>query len=159
MNAYTTMGQARIQQRDIATFLGTHSYLGGASLAALERQRGWQAEAEVAWLLKQHGVVPASAASLATTLRQAIGAALVRAGERFAGVPRRRLAGNASRRGDGRRGRLTVADRAGARNQCGGSTPAPPLRTTTPWPAPMPRSSVSRTSPCPGRSSGGPARR
>ncbi len=88
MNAYTTRGQARIQPRDVSSVLQANRYLGGASLAALERQRGWQAEAQVEWLLKQHGVMPASAASLATTLRQTIGAALVRAGERFAGVPR-----------------------------------------------------------------------
>ena len=88
MNANTTHGQARIRQRDTANYLATHSYLGGAPLAALERQRGWRAEAEVGWLLKQHGVVPALAASLAATLRQAIGLALVRAGEWFVGVPR-----------------------------------------------------------------------
>ena len=88
MNVYTPHGQARIQQRDVAAILGTHSYLGGASLAALERQRGWQAEAQVGWLLKQHGVLPASAASRVALLRQAVGAVLVRAGERFAGLPR-----------------------------------------------------------------------
>jgi hypothetical protein len=87
MNAYTADGQARITQHDVASMYRAHSYLGGASLAALERQRGWQAEAEVGWLLKQHGVLPASAASLVAMLRQAIGAALVRAGERLAGVP------------------------------------------------------------------------
>ncbi len=88
MNAYTTMAQARITQRDVATILSTHAYLDGASLAALERQRWWQAEAERDRLLKQHGVVPTSAASLAATLRQAIGSALVRGGEWFEGVPR-----------------------------------------------------------------------
>jgi hypothetical protein len=88
MNAYTTTGQARITQRDVAAILGTHSYLGGASLAALERQRGWQADAEMAWLLKQHGLAPKSAALRVAMLRRTIGAALVGAGERLAGVPR-----------------------------------------------------------------------
>ncbi len=87
MNAYTTMGPARIKQRDVAAILSTHSYLDGASLAALERQRGWQAEAEVGWLLKQSGVLPASAASSVAMLRRSIGAALVRAGQTLADAP------------------------------------------------------------------------
>ncbi len=85
---YTTRGQARIRQRDIDTLQRTHGFLPGAALAALERQRGWQAEAEVGWLLKQHGASPASATLRAARLRQAVGAALVRAGERLAGGPR-----------------------------------------------------------------------
>ena len=88
MNPYTTRGQARIQQRDIEPVLGMNSYLAGASLAALERQRGWQADAELAWLLKQHGVTPAATASLVSLLRQTIGTALVCAGERLTGVSR-----------------------------------------------------------------------
>jgi hypothetical protein len=88
MNPYTTKGQARVQQRDIDAVLGTNSYLAGASLAALERQRGWQADAEVAWLLKQHGVTPAATSSLVSLLRQTIGTALVCAGERLTGVSR-----------------------------------------------------------------------
>ena len=50
MNAYNTTGQARIQSHDIATILrtSTGSHMAAASLAALERQRGWQAESEVA---------------------------------------------------------------------------------------------------------------
>ena len=89
MNAYTTRGQARIQPRDVSSVLQANRYLGGASLAGLERQRGWQAEAQVGWLLKQNGVLPASASLAASTLlRQTVGAALVRAGERLAGVPR-----------------------------------------------------------------------
>ena len=55
MNAYTTTGQARIQPRDFAALQRANG-LAGASLAALERQRGCQADAEVAWLLKQNGV-------------------------------------------------------------------------------------------------------
>ena len=90
MNAYTTTGQAQIQSRDLAAILrtGTGSYLAAASLAGLERQRGWQAESEVEWLLKQHGVTPQASASRVALLRRTIGAALVRAGERLAGVPR-----------------------------------------------------------------------
>jgi hypothetical protein len=88
MNPYTTKGQARIQQRDIEAVLGANSYLAGVSLAALERQRGWQAEAEVAWLLTQHGVTPVATASLVSLLRQTIGTALVCAGEWLTGVSR-----------------------------------------------------------------------
>jgi hypothetical protein len=87
MNAYTTMGEARIQSHDLATILrtSTGSYMAAASLAALERQRGWQAETEVDWLLKQNGLAPRATATLVSILRQTIGAALVRAGERLAG--------------------------------------------------------------------------
>jgi hypothetical protein len=91
MNAYTPTGQARIQSHDLATILrtSTGSYMAAASLAALERQRGWQAETEVDWLLKQNGLAPRATATLVSILRQAIGAALVRAGERLAGAPQR----------------------------------------------------------------------
>jgi len=65
-----------------------NSYLAGATLAALERQRGWQVDAEVAWLLKQHGITPAATASRISLLRQTIGTALVCAGERLTGVSR-----------------------------------------------------------------------
>jgi hypothetical protein len=58
MNAYITQGQARIQQRDIATILLTDRFMAAAALAAMERQRGWQAEAEVDWLLKQNALTP-----------------------------------------------------------------------------------------------------
>jgi hypothetical protein len=87
MNAYTTRGQARIQPQDVSAVLRVNQ-LAGASLAALERQRGWQADAEVAWLLKQHGVTPATAASRVSLLRQTVGTALVCAGERLTGVSR-----------------------------------------------------------------------
>jgi hypothetical protein len=86
MNAYTTMGQARITQRDIDGVLRAHSYLAGATLAALERERGCQAEAEMARLLKQHGLQPASVISRLSMLRQTLGAALIRVGERLAGA-------------------------------------------------------------------------
>ena len=85
MNAYTTMGQARIQPRDFAAVLRANG-LAGASLAALERQRGCQAEVEVEWLLKHNGVMPRASASRVALLRQTIGAALIRAGARLTGA-------------------------------------------------------------------------
>jgi hypothetical protein len=63
----------------------------GSTLAALERQRGWQAEAEVERLLKQYGVKSSGNTSLISLLRETIGAALVSAGERLAGSPTRDL--------------------------------------------------------------------
>ena len=87
MNAYPSPEQVRTQQT-VAAFLNTHSNVNGATLTALERQRRLLADAEAAWFLKQHGVLPASAASLVATMRRSIGAALVRAGERIAGAPR-----------------------------------------------------------------------
>jgi hypothetical protein len=89
MNAYTTMGQARIQQRDITTIVRTDRFTAGASLAAFERHRGEQAESDVRWLLKQHGVTRPAATPRILKLRQTIGATLVRAGERLAGAPHR----------------------------------------------------------------------
>jgi hypothetical protein len=91
MNAYTTTGQARIQPRDFAAVLRANG-LAGASLAGLERQRGCQAEAEVGWLLKQHGGRPQERASCVALLRRTIGTGLVRAGERLVGIPRRGIA-------------------------------------------------------------------
>jgi len=88
MNAYTTRGEARIQQRDIDAVLHMDAHLASASLAALERQRGWQAEAEVERLLKHYGVKSSASTSLVSLLRQTIGAALVRTGESLAGSPR-----------------------------------------------------------------------
>src|SRR5829696_5494421 len=89
MNATTTTGQAQIQSHDIAAILrtGTGSYLAAASLAGLERQRGWQAESEVEWLLRQNRVAPQASASRVSLLRQTVGAALIRAGARLAGAP------------------------------------------------------------------------
>ena len=83
MNAYTTMGQPRITLRDVAGVLGVDGYTAGAALATLERQRNGQAEAEVAWLLKQSGATTRPNAAL----RRAVGVALVRAGHRLAGAP------------------------------------------------------------------------
>src|SRR5215218_8353085 len=88
MNAYTTRGEARIQQRDIDAVLRTDAYLAGASLAALERQRGWQAEAEMERRIKQYVVKSSASSSLVSLVRQSIGAAVVRAGECLAGTPR-----------------------------------------------------------------------
>lgn len=88
MNAYTTKGQAGIRLSEM-TILGTDMHLAGASLAAFDRQRRWQVEAETGWLLKQHSVTPHPFASLVSVLRQTIGAALVRAGERLSGAPAR----------------------------------------------------------------------
>jgi hypothetical protein len=88
MNAYTTRGEARIQQRDVSTALRANGLMPAASLAALEKQRGWQAEAEVERLLKQYGVTSTASPSLVSLLRQTIGAALVRAGERLTGSRR-----------------------------------------------------------------------
>jgi hypothetical protein len=88
MNAYSTRGEARIQQRDIDAVLRTDAYLAGASLAALERQRGWQAEAEMERLIKHCGVMASSSPSRVSLVRQTVGAALVRAGECLAGTPR-----------------------------------------------------------------------
>jgi hypothetical protein len=87
MNAYTTMGQSRIQQHDISNVLHTHGYRAGDFLAGLERRRDWQAEAEVNWLLKQHGVTRKSAALLVSALRQTIGMALVRVGQGLVDAP------------------------------------------------------------------------
>jgi hypothetical protein len=88
MNAYTTSGQARIRHRDVAAILHTDSFLNGPALAALERQREWQAEAELSRLLRQHGVAPPAGAWRVAMLRQAVGAALICAGQRLAGSPR-----------------------------------------------------------------------
>jgi hypothetical protein len=87
MNPYTTTGQARIQQRDIETILQADGFLTATQLAALERQRGYRAEAEVNWLLKQYGVTPPAVTSRIVVLRQTLGALLVRVGERLAGGP------------------------------------------------------------------------
>ncbi len=87
MNAYTTRGPARIQPNDVSAAMRAYP-LVGASLTALERQRGWQAEAETTWLLKLNGVTPMVSTSRGALLRRAIGAILVRTGERLEGVPR-----------------------------------------------------------------------
>jgi hypothetical protein len=85
MNASTTTGQARIQPGDVSAIRPTHRVMGGGSLAGLERQRGWQAESEVTWRLKQNRVTPQASTWRVALLRQTIGTALGRAGGRFAG--------------------------------------------------------------------------
>jgi hypothetical protein len=88
MDPYTTRGEARIRQRDVAAALRIDGVAAAGFLAALERQRGWQAEAELDRLLKRHGVTPPAGSPLGALLRRTIGRALVRAGERLAGAPR-----------------------------------------------------------------------
>jgi hypothetical protein len=87
MNTYNPEGPGRIQERDMAAVPRTYALTPAASFVALEWQRGCQAEAEVDWLLKQNGVTAQAGASFVSRLRQTIGAALVRAGDRLAGIP------------------------------------------------------------------------
>jgi hypothetical protein len=84
MNPYATSTRSRIQPRDLANAVGTGAFKAATNLAILERTRASQAEAEVARLLKEHGVVPPSVASRIAMLRQAVGASLVRLGARLA---------------------------------------------------------------------------
>jgi hypothetical protein len=86
MNAYTTTGKARIQQGDIEAVLRANRFMVGAALATFERQRGWQAEAEMEWLLKHNGVTPQLHTPVVSLLRQRIGVVLIRVGEHLAGV-------------------------------------------------------------------------
>jgi hypothetical protein len=88
MNAYTARTQARMHLHDVSAVLRADGLPAGATLATLEWHRGYQADAEVDRLLRQHDGTPQARASRVALLRQAIGAALVRAGERLAGVPR-----------------------------------------------------------------------
>lgn len=83
MSASATMGQARNQLHSTAAVHRANRFMVGASPVAVERQRRWQAEAEVARLLKQHGVTPPASSLRVSLLRQRIGAALVRAGDRL----------------------------------------------------------------------------
>lgn len=80
MNAYTTMGPARMHQRDISNVIRAHGYQAGAHLMGLERQRSWQAEAEISRQLKHGQARSAPTLPLVMQLRKAIGTALVRAG-------------------------------------------------------------------------------
>jgi hypothetical protein len=65
-----------------------HQFTAGPTLAALERQRGCQAEAEVHWRLKQNRITPQASSSLLALLRQTIGTAPVHAGNRLASTAR-----------------------------------------------------------------------
>jgi hypothetical protein len=89
MDPYTTRGEARIRQRDVAAALRIDGVAAAGFLAALERQRGRQAEVEVAGLLKRHGVTPSAGSPLVALFRRTIAAALVQAGRRLAGTPGR----------------------------------------------------------------------
>jgi hypothetical protein len=89
MNPYSTRTQARIQPRDITIAALTDRHNAALSLSQLERRRGWQAEGEMVWLLKQHGIAPESLSSRVAMVRAAIGAALVRAGQRVGGISQR----------------------------------------------------------------------
>jgi hypothetical protein len=86
MNPYTSRTQARIQPHDMTRALFTDPFTAASALAALERTRAYQAEAEMDRLLKQHSVRPRSAGSVVATMRQTLGAALIRAGQRFSGT-------------------------------------------------------------------------
>ena len=87
MNAYTARGQARMQLHDVSAVLQADGLPAGAALAMLEWHRGYQADAEVDRLLRQHNGTPQARASRIALLRQAIGVALARAGKRLVGVP------------------------------------------------------------------------
>jgi hypothetical protein len=88
MNAYTTRGQARMELHDVSAVLRADGLPAGAALATLEWHRGYQADAEVARLLRQRNSVTLHASTLRVSpLRQRIGAALVHVGERLAGIP------------------------------------------------------------------------
>ena len=86
MNPYTTRTWARIQPHDVANAVFSDAFIGTTKLPGLERQRGWQAEAEVDRLLKHHGIPPASVSSRIAMVRQTLGAALIRTGQRLGGV-------------------------------------------------------------------------
>jgi hypothetical protein len=72
----------------------TDRHNAALSLSQLERRRGWQAEGEMAWLLRQHGIAPDSLSSRVAIVREAIGAALVRAGKRIGGISQRDVSPN-----------------------------------------------------------------
>ena len=88
MNACTTMDRASIHRHALGTVYNAHRFTAAAALVALERQRGYQAEAELARLLKQERFTPQGHAPFITLLRQRIGAALLHARDHLAGVPR-----------------------------------------------------------------------
>jgi hypothetical protein len=89
MNPYSTRTQARIHPRDLERAVLTDRHNAVLSLSQLERRRGWQADAEMALLLKQHGIPPASRSSRVAIVHDAIGVALVRAGQRIGGSSQR----------------------------------------------------------------------
>ena len=70
----------------MANALFSDAFIATTKLNGLERQRGWQAEAEVDRLLKQHRIPPRTVASRIAMVRQTLGAALIRTGQRLGGV-------------------------------------------------------------------------
>ena len=70
MNPYSTRTQARIQPRDMTIAALTDRHNAALSLSQLERRRGWQAEGEMAWLLRQHGIAPDSLSSRVAIVRE-----------------------------------------------------------------------------------------
>jgi hypothetical protein len=76
-----------MQLHDVSAVLQADGLPAGAALATLEWHRGYQADAEVDRLLRQHNGMAQARASRIALRRQAVGAALVRAGKRLAGVP------------------------------------------------------------------------
>jgi hypothetical protein len=88
MNAYTARGQVRMQLDDVWTVLRAVELPAGAAVATLEWHRGYQADAEVARLLRQHEGTPQAGAARVEWLRQRIGAVLIRVGARLASGPR-----------------------------------------------------------------------
>jgi hypothetical protein len=87
MNAYTTRSRFRIQPRDLDAIVRDHGFSAAPHLVALERQRGRRVEAEAARQLTDHGLTRKVPGSAVTLFRRRIGVALLRAGERFTGIP------------------------------------------------------------------------
>ena len=85
MNVYTMQCETAIQSHDLATVYRANQYRVASALAAFERQRGYEAEAEGTWLLKQHGITRKPAALVVSGLRQIVGAAMIRAAKRLVG--------------------------------------------------------------------------
>lgn len=92
MHPYSTRTQAQIQPRDITIAALTDRHSAALSLSQLEQRRGWQAEGEMAWQLQQHGIAPESLSARIANVREAIGAALVRAGQHVGGISQRDVA-------------------------------------------------------------------
>ena len=87
MNAYTARGQARMHLHDVSAVLRADGLPAGAALATLEWHRGYQADAEVARLLRPHDGTPLDARACGGWLWQRIGTVLIRVGERLSGTP------------------------------------------------------------------------
>jgi hypothetical protein len=83
MNATATRGQAKMQRQSSAAAPRANRFTLGASAVAREEQREWHAAAQVAQVLTRHGGMPHASRGRVSLLRQRIGAALVRAGDRL----------------------------------------------------------------------------